>query len=195
MNYTFHTHSETKTKLTHKQLNKIMKNITKLFAIAIVILGFSATSFAQGTSTKSATASAKIVESLVLTNTVPLNFGTMTVPTTPATVTIAPGGVRTSTGTLSLLTIAPISTDATYTVAGDNNATYVVTLPADGVVSIISGSNSMTVNAFKLTGDLTTRTLSGTGIGTFDVGATLGLSSGQAAGSYTGSFDVTVAYN
>lgn len=172
-----------------------MKNITKLFAIAIAIIGFSATSFAQGTSTKSASASAKIVESLVLTNTVPLNFGTMTVPTSAATVTIAPGGVRTSSGTLSLLTIAPVSTDATYTVAGDKNATYVVTLPADGVVSIVSGSNSMTINSFKLTGDLTTRTLSGAGNDTFDVGATLGLASGQAAGSYIGSFDVTVAYN
>jgi hypothetical protein len=172
-----------------------MKNINKFFAIAIAILGFSAASFAQGTSTENATASAKVVESLVLTNTVPLNFGTMTVPTTAATVTVAPGGVRSSTGTLSLLTIAPVSTDATYTVDGDNNASYSITLPADGIVTIASGANSMSINTFKVTSDLLTRTLNGTGNDSFDVGATLNLISGQPAGSYTGSFDVVVTYN
>ena len=55
-----------------------MKNITKLFAIALVILGFTATLSAQVSAT--ANASAKILAGLTLTKTIDLNFGTMTVP-------------------------------------------------------------------------------------------------------------------
>jgi hypothetical protein len=171
-----------------------MKNITKIFAIALVALGFATSSFAQGTDTESATASAKIVESLVLTNTVPLNFGTMTVPTSAATVTVAPAGARSKTGTLSLLTIAPVSSDATYTVSGDNNAAYTITLPS-APVTITTGSVTMDITTFKCTSDLLTRTLDASGDDTFDVGATLNLVNGQAAGLYTGSFDVVVNYN
>jgi len=166
-----------------------MKNITKAIAFALVILGFSATSYAQ---TASANASAKILAGLTLTKTVDLNFGTMTVPTSPATVTITPGAVLSSTGTITLLAQAPTASVASYNVSGDNNANYAITLPAN--TTITSGANTMTVDNFASSGGLN-HALNGSGLETFTVGATLNLVSGQAAGSYTGTYNVTVTYN
>jgi hypothetical protein len=164
-----------------------MKNITKFFAIALVILGFSATSLAQNS-----TASAKILAGLTITKTVDLNFGTMTVPTTPATVTITPAAVLSSTGTITLLAQAPTAAVASYDVSGDVSANYAITLPAN--TTITSGANTMTVNNFLSSGGLN-HTLDAAGLETFTVGATLNLITGQPAGSYTGTYDVTVAYN
>jgi hypothetical protein len=168
-----------------------MKNITKFFAIALVILGFTATSFAQ--STASANAAAKILAGIGLTKTVDLNFGTMTSPSAATTVTLSPTGVRTDGGNINLLTTAPIAAAASYNVTGDLNANYAITLPAS--TTIISGGNSMTVNTFTSSKAGNVSVLSGTGTDTFTVGATLILGNAQPAGDYTGTYNVTVAYN
>jgi hypothetical protein len=167
-----------------------MKNITKFFAIALVILGFTATTFAQ--STASANASAKILAGITLTKTVDLNFGTMTVPTAPTTVTISPLGVLTDGGNITLLSQVPIAAVASYDVTGDNNATYAITLPVS--TTIVSGGNNMTVNNFTSSGGLN-HILNGSGLETFTVGATLNLLAAQAAGAYIGTYNVTVTYN
>jgi hypothetical protein len=167
-----------------------MKNITKIFAIALVILGFTVTSFAQNS-----TASAKILAGLTVTKTTDLNFGTMTVPTTPATVTLTPAAVLSSTGTITLLAQAPVAAVASYGVSGDLNANYAITLPANGVVTITSGVNTMAVDNFTSSKALNLSTLDGAGADSFTVGATLILGTNQPAGSYAGAYNVTVAYN
>ena len=63
-------------------------------------------------------------------------------------------------------------------------------------VTISSGANNMTVNAFTSTPSAT-GTLSALGAQTVTVGATLNVGASQASGVYTSatSFDVTVNYN
>jgi hypothetical protein len=74
---------------------------------------------------------------------------------------------------------------------GSDDATIVITLPSQ--ITITSGGNSMTVDAF--TSDPSgTAVLDDQGEGQFYVGATLNLSANQAAGVYTGQFTVTINY-
>ncbi|MDP2258029.1 MAG: DUF4402 domain-containing protein [Polaromonas sp.] len=83
---------------------------------------------------------------------------------------------------------------ASFSVTGDPSATYAITLPANGVVSLTSGSNTMAVDSFTSNPALTGQ-LSVGGSQTLMVGATLSVGSNQASGSYSGSFSVTVNYN
>ena len=86
-------------------------------------------------------------------------------------------------------------TAAAFTIEGEGAATYSVTLPSS--VSLAGNGTAMTVATFTSTpGD---GALSGNagavGTQTLLVGGTLAVGASQAAGSYSGDFDVTVAYN
>ncbi len=70
---------------------------------------------------------------------------------------------------------------------GDNNGTYACTLP--GSIQVTSGGNSATVDTFvtdvPLTGFLDNK-----GKAKIKIGATLHFAAGQAAGNYSGTFDL-----
>jgi hypothetical protein len=53
----------------------------------------------------------------------------------------------------------------------------------------------MTVTSFARSGGSTQRNLDAAGNDTFNVGATLVVGANQPSGVYSGTFDVTVAYN
>jgi len=163
----------------------------KLLALFVVVLGFSAVSFGQSSATASASASATILGPLTLTHTDNLVFGTL-VPTAAAgTVVLTPGGTATGTGVTVTAIVTP--TAAKYTAGGTANRTYAITLPANDVVTIVSGGNNMKVQDFTCSiasGDL------GAGASQdFTVGATLEVGASQAAGSYTGTYNVKIDYN
>jgi len=165
----------------------------KLSAIAILVIGFAASSNAQ--STASASASATIISPISITKTVDLDFGNVAASGAAGTVVISPAGVRSTTGGVSLPVIPGTVTAASFDVAGQGNYTYAITLPA-AAITISSGANTMSVNAFTST-PLTTGTLSVGGTQTVTVGATLNVGASQASGLYTSGtpFDVTVNYN
>ena len=166
----------------------------KFFAIAILFSGVSVISSAQVTAT--ATASSTIVTPIGITKTVDMNFGNVAInSTTAGTVVLAPAGTRTSTGGVTLPATAGTVTAAEFTVSGVNNYTFSITLPSTSH-EIKSGSNTMSVTGFTST-PTPTGTLSATGSATVKVGATLNVSAGQAAGTYTSvtPFEVTVNYN
>ena len=170
-----------------------MKSI-KFFAIAILFSGVSVISSAQVTAT--ATASSTIVTPIGITKTVDMNFGNVAInSTTAGTVVLAPAGTRTSTGGVTLPATAGTVAAAEFNVTGANNYTFSITLPSTSH-EIKSGSNTMSVTGFTST-PTPTGTLSATGSATVKVGATLNVSAGQAAGTYTSvtPFEVTVNYN
>lgn len=162
-------------------------------AAVAVIAAYSNQAAAQATATSSA--DAVIATPITLTNTAGLNFGTILAGTAASTVqmTAAASPTRTVTGGDASLIASTISA-ATFTVDGNAGQTYAITLPADGSVTITSGANTMSINGFTHS-EGATPTLSGTPPDTIHVGATLSVGANQAAGTYTGSFDVTVAYN
>ena len=172
-----------------------MKSI-KFFAVAILFSGVSVISSAQVTAT--ATASSTIVTPIGITKTVDMNFGNVAInSTTAGTVVLAPAGTRTSTGGVTLPATAGTVAAAEFNVTGANNYTFSITLPLPSTShEIKSGSNTMSVTGFTST-PTPTGTLSATGSATVKVGATLNVSAGQAAGTYTSvtPFEVTVNYN
>lgn len=123
-----------------------------------------------------------------------LNFGTISRSSTSGTVTVPVTGDRTSTGGVGVLVSSSFSR-AAFTVTGENNSSFNISLPANGSISLtrVGNSDHMPVNDFQSSVG-TTSVLSGTGTASFEVGATLTVSGDQAAGDYTGSFPITVAY-
>ena len=173
-----------------------MKTTLKIFAAIVMIAGFSTILTAQNTI--QTTAAAKIVSALTVSNTGGdgLHFGTMTIPTTDATVVVPPSGLRTNTGTITLLAQSPTYHAAAYGVTGDGTATYAITLPT-GTITItrtLPSILTMTVGTFLSSKAGNVSALVG-GSDSFTVGATLNLVSGQGAGLYSGTYDVSVAYN
>ena len=173
----------------------------KLITLTAAIFGFAASSFGQSSATASTvTASATIIAPITITNNTSLNFGVIVPGTTEGSVTLpADGGTRTTTGGTSVLTSQTGNpTLAAFTVTGQANYTYSITLPTS--IPLEGGGSSMNVTNF--TSSIGTGigvagiTIQEDGTSTFNVGATIavGASEDQPVGAYTGSFDVTVAY-
>lgn len=140
-------------------------------------------------------ASARIITPISITQTsgTELNFGTMTTPSVETVVSISTSAGRNiESGSTTLVTSGGVNTTPSvpeFVVTGEVDATYAITFSSP--VSLSSGSNSMSVTAF--TEDATNTLVSGTE--TFKVGASLTIGANQPNGTYTGIFDVTVAYN
>lgn len=172
---------------------KIMKRLT-LTALAILgmVFLFTAVASAQG-ATASSNANARIISPISITNTAPLEFGNIAAGTLASVVRVTPAGVRSLVSGNAVLTGGGATPGASaFSVAGEPNRTYDITLPAS--ITIVSGANNMTVDTFT-SNPTPTGTLSGAGAQTLDVGADLHVGASQASGDYTGTFDVTVIYN
>lgn len=127
------------------------------------------------------------VNDIVLANDASLGFGQVVAGGASGTVIIDTSGNRSATGGVTLgngLTARP----AAFTVTGDADALYAITLP--GSATLTSGGDSMSIDAF--THDATGVLVGGSE--TFNVGATLHVSGGQPSGDYAGSFSVVVTY-
>ena len=164
-----------------------MKNLVVLFAsfllMTIAIEGLKA----QNAVSATAQAGATIIAPMTIAKNVDLNFGNIASGSAAGSVVLSTAGVRTATS-VTLPSVNGTVSAAGFTVSGLANASYKITLP--GSTTISSGTNSMTINSFT---ENASNVLAG-GTETFQVGATLNLAANQAAGSYTGSFAVTVDY-
>jgi hypothetical protein len=172
-----------------------MKHMKKFLAITVVLLAFTAASFAQVSATASATAT--ILTPIAISNTVDMNFGNLAVNATPGTCVLATDNSRSVTGGVTLMAGGTV-TAASFTVTGVAGVNYVITLPA-AVTTVSDGTNTMTVNTWT-SNPSGTGTLTG-GTSTLLVGATLNVGGSQPAGVYntanaggSGEFTVTVNY-
>lgn len=164
-----------------------------MLLFSIIVIAFSAGSFAQSTDTEQTTATATIVGPLALTKVTDMDFGTIAVTGTAGTVVLGTDNSRTVVGPALVPPAAGVA--ASFTISGEASRTFSVTLPANGVVTLINGANSMAVNNF-LHSMGANPTLDGTGAAAFTVGATLSVGAAQAAGVYnSANFPVTVNYN
>ena len=165
-----------------------MKPTSRIVAGALLLAGTAA--FCSGTN--SATASANILTSLSLGAGTTLSFGDVTVSASSGTVVIdtnnsrsVTGGVTAAGGTVS---------SSSFSATGTASHSYTITLPSNTDVTVTSGAKSMTVTNFT-SSPSGTGTLDGSGNATITVGAQLNVTGSQAPGTYTGTFNVTVAYN
>jgi len=173
-----------------------MKMTTRFFLTAISIIGAASASYAQ-TETASATATATIVTPLSITKDVDMNFGIVAVNATAAgSVVLTPAGVPGAVDGAWIPTLGGTATAASFTVNGQDNYTYTITLPSSDVILDDGLLHTMTVNTFtcdplEAEGELTD------GVQVLHVGATLNIAAGQVPGTYTSAtaFNVTVNYN
>lgn len=166
-----------------------MKKLSAIFAGALFVVGFSA-SYAQ--STASADASARIVAPLQLTKTADLKFGNIAAGPSAGTVDMSVSDVRTAGGGVTLIAAGNVSNAAAFDITGYPDASFTISLPAS--ILIASGSNDMLVDNF-LSSLGATSALDAQGAAALKVGARLNVDANQPVGLYTGSFDVTIAYN
>jgi hypothetical protein len=162
-----------------------MKYTPRFIAGALLLAGTAA--FAQSP-TASANATAEILSPIALAKNSDLVFGSITPTGTAGTVSLSAAGSRTPTN----VTLASGAFNAaSFTATGTGSQTFTIT-PDSSATLNGTPSGTMTVDTF------TTSAGAGTlasGTQTFTLGGTLHVGANQAAGSYTGSFNVTVAYN
>lgn len=121
-----------------------------------------------------------------------LDFGQIAPGASAATIVVAPDG--TMTGGCPTQVICAGSTNApSFDVVGNPNALVYVTF-TNASETLSNGTDSMTVDTFTTDGG-GQLTLDGSGDGSFTVGGSLAVAASQAAGVYTGTLEVNVAYN
>jgi hypothetical protein len=183
--------------LKHKRnfkKSKVMTNLIALIALFVLLSGSSITVSAQVTA--SATGTAKVITPIQMSNSGDLNFGIISVnPSSAGTVILTPDNVRSATGGVTLPVAVGTFNSASFEVSGISSSTYAITLPPTACI-ISNGSNSITVDKFTSTPS-GTGALSNGGSQTINVGATLNVSAGQVAGTYTNGtgFPIKVNYN
>lgn len=106
------------------------------------------------------------------------------------TISVAVSGARTRSGTIILL--PSTATAAAFRITGNDNKTTILTLPANGAVSLVSGANQMPLTGFA-------SSLPGGGVipsgpQNVTVGATLQVAPNQPRGTYTGAFQAIIEY-
>ncbi len=174
--------------------------IKTLFIAAIfVIATFAANNASAQTSAtaSSVPASATIASAMGITKTVNLSFGSVSPAAgTTSTLILDESDGRTVAGGATLV-LGGTVTSASFDVTGDNSATYAFTSP--GATTLTSGGgDTMTVNTWtglSATSGNATLALDATGADTMTIGATLNMAAAQAAGDYTGTFNLTIDYN
>ena len=167
-----------------------MKDITKYFALLLIV--FPAIAYTQSTAT--ANTSVTIVTPIGITKSVDMVFGNIATTTASGTVVLGTDGTRTPNGGVTLPNAAGTVTPASFSVTGSGSYTYTISLPSSPIV--LSGTTGgVTVSAFvsnpASTGALTA------GTQTVHVGATLNIPASTAADTYKNisGLHVTVNYN
>ena len=177
--------------------NKMYNFRAAMAALAIALAGIgSSDAFAQASATATANSSAVIANPIAITNTAALNFGEIVAGSTAATVvvTAAAAPTRTLAGAADAFLVTSAISSAAFNISGRAAATFAVTLPASATLT--SGANTMTVNTFTHSlGATPTLPAAASQPLAMYVGGTLNVGASQAAGTYNGSFSVTVAYN
>ena len=172
-----------------------MRNTLRFIAVGTALAAASFATSASAAASATATATAEILQSLTLTADSALDFGQIAANTggtvkVNADSTVVQSGAVVWTGTR-----AP----AGFTVTGSKGSNVVVTLPSAVSTLYLGGNvaspNKMTLDQFNANpvGGVVQLDAT-TGQAQFNVGGRLTVGSAQAAGTYSGTFVVSVEY-
>ncbi|HEX5258035.1 MAG TPA: DUF4402 domain-containing protein [Sphingomicrobium sp.] len=139
-----------------------------------------------------ATGSASILRPLTMLKQADLDFGELVVAGSGTAVVDPVSAGLTTTG--GLATIGATAHPATFTTTGSKNSVVLIRIPTAAVtLTQVGGSATMTVSNWTLDGS-TNRRIPQNSAFNFSVGGTLNVAAGQADGTYTGTFTITVQY-
>ena len=169
-------------------MTSISRSIVALAGFSVALAGWPASAaHAAGASGRS---EAVVVRRLSLVKTEDLDWGTLVTSPLAGTATIdSVSGARTTTS--GVVAAGGTPRRAEFVGAGQIGLLTVVTLGASPVLDNGSGGTMATLLLLDGPG---ARLFPGTGIQTIGVGGILAVGASQAAGNYTGSFNLTVTY-
>lgn len=146
--------------------------------------------------TDNITINARILDPVAITQTLTMNFGSLT-ETGAGTAALDFADTITPSGTITVIGAA--AQTGGFKVAGSTGVNIVIS--QDGTATLTSGANTMNVTGIQvqnpantLTGATITVTLAASPSANFDIAGTLNIGAGQAAGVYTGTQTVTALY-
>lgn len=164
----------------------MLRNTLKPLALATVLASLAFVSNHAAAATANGTANATVLTPIAITAGNTLEFGAFT--GAAGTVTVSTAGARSATGSVVLAPTSGTVRQGTFSVTGSGNSTFAITYPS--AFNITSGANTMSVT---VSGPATGTLASGSA--TINVGGTVTVAANQAAGSYTGTYTMTVEYN
>ncbi len=165
----------------------------KFYAIAVLMISFTANSFAQSTITASTTA--VLVTPISIGKVADMNFGTVAGSSTSGTIVLDYLNGLTNTDGASITGGGTLPTTAEFTVTGESTSGFSIEIPTDPIVLTGSVAGTMTVSGF--TADLGATSALEDGTSTIKIKATLNIPANAVAGTYSNASDlfVTVNYN
>ena len=171
-----------------------MRNSLRFVAVGAALAAASFATSAAAAASATATATAEILQSLTLTADSALNFGQIAA-NTGGTVKVNADSTVVQTGAVVWTgTRAP----AGFTVTGSKGSSVVVTLPTTASTLYLGGNTAspdkMTLDQFNVDPVSGFQLDTTTGKANFNVGGRLTVGSAQAAGTYSGTFVVSVEY-
>jgi hypothetical protein len=177
------------------QNNKLAK--TLMIAAAAMLSSVATPAFAKTVTSKT---TVDIVTPLSFFISDQLNFGTVLAGTTAGTVILAPTGVRTKTGGVTL--VGNSQQVATFSGRGRFNQAVDISMGANTInltgpgapMQVRTWVIGSTPSAILTAAPLRFRIGSATGVFSFPLGATLAVGANQAPGIYTGTYSVTLQY-
>ncbi len=162
-----------------------MRALTGVLAIMVALPAQAAGSNARST--------ARMLRPIVLNPTRDLDFGTLITGPTAGTAVINPRtDARTRTGGVTLATGGSPGA-ARFGVTGTPNAAAQITLGPLPTITRAGGTETMRVTRLTLNGAVN-RNFSAAGVLDVRIGGTLAVAANQVAGSYAGTYTVTVDY-
>ncbi len=169
-----------------------MRTLISLGLLAGLITATAGAKAAQNSTTQSISASANVAGGISVARTKDLDFASLLSGITAGSVTVSSSGTRSTTGGASAVGggFTPASFQVSIT---QGNPHYSIQLPV-GSVTLSGTGGSMLVDTFESTpgGPGFVGFAPGAGFQVMTVGATLHVPANQAAGSYSGTFTVTV---
>ena len=124
-----------------------------------------------------------------ITNDVPLAFGSLISGATPGTITITSSGTTSTTG--GVIAFGAGAAAASFTISIEKgNPNYSIVLPSSA--NLIGTGAPMLVDGFESTPGNGGHVRPPTGFQDMTLGATLHVGANQAAGTYSGTFNITV---
>jgi len=182
----------------------MMKKSVMMFLAIVMTVALASRVNAQVTLTGNP-AGAELVTALTITNTTPMQFGVIAIPTTGGSVIMATNGTRSPTGAgVSIVQSGTAKTVAKFDLTGTVGDTYSFTLPSSiSVTTTAEGAiKEMTISDLLVKvdaaaevsyGSIGTCTLTA-GASSILVGGKLNIGANQVLGVYTGTYTVVVDY-
>ncbi|MFV8372104.1 DUF4402 domain-containing protein [Flavobacterium sp. LB2P74] len=172
-----------------------MKKITLL--TAILMIAFTTKVVAQSTATTTAATSARVIKPITITKAVDMNFGNLVATIAGGAIALSTSGARTGDAAILLGTQNGSVKAASFTVTGETDFTYAITLPSASFNVSNSATTPATMSVGTFVSSPSTTGALALGTQTLIVGATITLGANQSSGNYTNgtALAVTVNYN